>query len=73
MTSAGIVMLYNGKNAVGGGDPSLGSNAYAAGEALFDAHNPAHLLTQTEGPMLKPELPYEKTGQYAVLGPYWKT
>ena len=66
VTSAGIVMLYNGKNAVSGGDPALGSNAYAAGEALFDAHSPAHLLTQTEGPMLKPELPYEKTGQYAA-------
>jgi predicted GH43/DUF377 family glycosyl hydrolase len=38
VTSAGIVLVYNGKNAVEGGDPELGSNAYAAGEALFDAH-----------------------------------
>ncbi|MGC1423385.1 MAG: GDSL-type esterase/lipase family protein [Terracidiphilus sp.] len=67
LTSAGIVMLYNGKNATeGGGDPSLGPNAYAAGEALFEASNPAHLLTQTDKPVLKPELPYEKTGQYAA-------
>ena len=66
LTNAGIVVLYNGKNAPGGGDPALGPNAYAAGEALFDAHNPMHLLTQTEGPVLKPELPYEKTGQYAA-------
>ena len=29
-------------------------------------HNPAHLLTQTDRPVLKPELPYEKTGQYAA-------
>lgn len=66
LTSAGIAMLYNGKNAPGGGDPRLGPNAYAAGEALFDAHNPMHLLTQTQMPVLKPELPYEKTGQYAA-------
>ncbi len=66
LTSAGIVMLYNGKNAETGGDPSLGPNAYAAGEALFEAANPAHLLTQTDKPVLKPELPYEKTGQYAA-------
>ena len=66
LTSAGIVMLYNGKNAETGGDPSLGPNAYAAGEALFEASNPAHLLTQTDKPVLKPELPYEKTGQYAA-------
>jgi predicted GH43/DUF377 family glycosyl hydrolase/lysophospholipase L1-like esterase len=66
LTKAGIVVLYNGKNAPQGGDPDLGPNAYGAGEALFDAKNPAHLLAQTELPLLKPELPYEKTGQYAA-------
>jgi len=66
LTSAGIVVLYNGKNAVSGGDPKLGPSAYAAGEALFDPINPMHLLTQTDAPVLEPELPYEKTGQYAA-------
>ena len=65
-TGAGIVMLYNGKNAATGGDPDLGPNAYAAGEALFDSKNPSHLIVQTSHPVLKPELPYEKTGQYAA-------
>jgi len=66
LTDAGIVVLYNGKNAPEGGDPALGANAYAAGEALFDAHDPAHLLARVEHPDLKPELPYEKTGQYVA-------
>jgi beta-1,2-mannosidase len=66
LTSAGIVVIYNGKNATSGGDPQLGPNAYAAGEALFNAMNPTHLLTQTDRPVLKPEMPYEKTGQYAA-------
>ena len=66
MTDAGILVLYNGKNAATGGDPALGADAYAAGEALFDAKNPALLLRQTDQPVLKPELPYEKTGQYAA-------
>jgi len=66
LTAKGIVMLYNGKNAETGGDPAMGPNAYAAGEALFDAKNPAHLIAQTDRPLLKPELPYEKTGQYAA-------
>jgi predicted GH43/DUF377 family glycosyl hydrolase/lysophospholipase L1-like esterase len=66
LTSAGIVVLYNGKNATDGGDPALGPGAYAAGEALFEATNPAHLLVQTGKPVLKPELPYEKTGQYVA-------
>ncbi len=64
LTHAGIVVLYNGKNAVTGGDPDLGPNAYAAGEALFNARHPARLLAQTAQPVLKPEMPYEKTGQY---------
>ncbi len=66
LTDKGIVVLYNGKNAETGGDPALGPSAYAAGEALFDAKDPTHLLAQTEAPVLKPELPYEKTGQYAA-------
>jgi len=66
VTNAGIVVLYNGKNATSGGDPALGPNAYAVGEALFDPINPMHLLKQTSAPVLKPELPYEKTGQYAA-------
>jgi predicted GH43/DUF377 family glycosyl hydrolase len=66
LTDAGIVMLYNGKNAPDAGDPDLGPNAYTAGEALFDAHDPAHLLAQAAHPDLKPETPYEKTGQYVA-------
>ncbi len=66
LTDAGIVVLYNGKNDPDHGDPTLGANAYAAGEALFDAHDPAHLLARTEAPSLKPEQPYEKTGQYVA-------
>jgi predicted GH43/DUF377 family glycosyl hydrolase len=66
LTAAGIVVLYNGKNAPGGGDPNLGPNAYGVGEALFDPKAPAHLLAQTANPVFKPELPYEKTGQYAA-------
>ena len=60
LTNAGIVVLYNGKNAETGGDPELGPDAYAAGEALFDAHNPAHLLEQTDHPVLKPETAVRK-------------
>jgi len=67
LTPPGIVVIYNGKNAEGStGDPNLGPNAYAAGEALFDAKNPALLLRRTDQPVFKPELPYEKTGQYVA-------
>jgi len=66
LTDRGIVVIYNGKNDPSHGDPALGPNAYAAGEALFDPHNPAHMLARTAAPVLKPEQPYEKTGQYVA-------
>ena len=58
------MVLYNGKNATEAGDPELGPNAYAAGEALFDPMDPARLVAQVVQPVLEPGLPYEKTGQY---------
>jgi predicted GH43/DUF377 family glycosyl hydrolase len=64
LTDKGIVLLYNGKNDLVGGDPRLGVNAYAAGEALFAADDPAHLVGQLNQPVLRPEMPWEKTGQY---------
>jgi len=66
LTTAGIVVLYNGKNDPNQGDPTLGPNAYAAGEALFDLHNPAYLIDRTDTTVLKPERAYEKTGQYTA-------
>ncbi|HTX36299.1 MAG TPA: glycoside hydrolase family 130 protein [Bryobacteraceae bacterium] len=66
LTAQGIVVLYNGKNAPQSGDPSLGPNAYAAGEALFAADDPSQLIARTDRPVFQPELPFEKTGQYAA-------
>jgi beta-1,2-mannosidase len=66
LTSRGIVVLYNGKNSATAGDPNLAANTYAAGEALFGASDPSHLLQRTGAPVLQPSLPFEKSGQYAA-------
>jgi beta-1,2-mannosidase len=67
LTRDGIVVLYNGKNAAGkAGDQTIGPNAYAVGEALFQADNPVRIAARTEDPVLKPEMAFEKTGQYAA-------
>jgi predicted GH43/DUF377 family glycosyl hydrolase len=66
LTSKGIVVIYNGKNDPDHGDPALGANAYAAGEALFAADDPANLIARTDSAVLKPEQPFEKSGQYAA-------
>jgi predicted GH43/DUF377 family glycosyl hydrolase len=64
LTKDGILLLYNGKNGRTQGDPRLGPDAYAAGQALFDAQNPQKLFGRLDEPFFKPELPFEMRGQY---------
>lgn len=53
MTSAGILLLYNGA------DDRL---VYSPGWVLFDAKNPARVVARSDGPFLKPERDWEKNG-----------
>lgn len=62
ITEDGIVLLYNGKNS--GADKSVGKGAYAAGQLLLDSQNPMRLLARSDSPFFKPEMDYEKSGQY---------
>jgi predicted GH43/DUF377 family glycosyl hydrolase len=72
LTRKGIVLIYNGKNSTGSdqetlaADPKIAPGAYAVGEALFSSSDPAKLVGRTEKPVLQPELPYERTGQYVA-------
>jgi beta-1,2-mannosidase len=67
LTHSGIVLLYNGKNGDGSDrDTSIGAGAYSVGQALFSAADPNRLLDRSNRPFLKPELPFEKTGQYSA-------
>lgn len=67
LTARGIVMLYNAKNAEGtGGDPHLQPGTYSVEEALFSATEPAHMLARTQQPVFSPQLPFERSGQYAA-------
>lgn len=65
LTDKGIVLIYNGKNAPGGkGDGTLGPDAYATGQALFDAKDPTKLLDRLDSPFYKPQMAFEMRGQY---------
>jgi beta-1,2-mannosidase len=66
LVNRGVVLMNNGKNDAENGDPALGPNAYAAGQALFEADDPSKLIDRADAPFLKPELAFEKTGQYAA-------
>jgi len=65
LTPDGIRLIYNGKNAgaEAGGDPTQATGAYSAGQALFDPSDPSRILARLDEPFLRPELPFEVTGQ----------
>jgi predicted GH43/DUF377 family glycosyl hydrolase len=67
-TSKGIVVFYNGKNndPAKNGDPELPGGVYTCGQALFSKDDPTKLITRLNKPFFKPELAWEKTGQYAA-------
>ncbi len=54
LTSAGLLLLYNGA------DDGL---VYGPGWVLFDPKDPTRVLARSDRPFLKPELPWEKVGQ----------
>jgi predicted GH43/DUF377 family glycosyl hydrolase len=60
---AGILLIYNGMNLDSGGDTTLAKGAYCAGQALFDPNDPAKLIGRLEKNFMKPDRPYELTGQ----------
>ena len=65
ITSKGIVLLYNGKNAeTDDADPALPKGVYCGGQALFDAKHPEKLLDRCSTYFIKPDLPHEISGQY---------
>lgn len=64
LTSRGIVMLVNGKNAAQDGDQSRPAGEYGVGRVLLDAHDPTRVLERDISPCFVPELAWEKTGQY---------
>lgn len=66
LTEHGILLLYNGKNGTAEtGDPHLKPETYSAGQVLFDANDPTKVKGRLDKPFFKPEMDYEKAGQYA--------
>jgi beta-1,2-mannosidase len=63
MTDKGIVLIYNGMNLAVGGDSTIAKGAYCAGQALFDKNDPSKLIDRLEKNFLRPDQPYEISGQ----------
>lgn len=63
MGENGILLIYNGMNLDTGGDSTLAPGAYCGGQALFDKTDPSRLVNRLERNFIKPDKPYELTGQ----------
>jgi beta-1,2-mannosidase len=63
LTDQGIRLIYNSRNEPSFGDKSLPVGTYTAAQALFDKDDPTKLLQRSDNFFMRPELPYETTGQ----------
>ena len=63
LTDQGIRLIYNSRNVPAFGDKTLPLGTYAAAQALFDKNDPTRLLQRLDTYFIRPERPYETTGQ----------
>jgi predicted GH43/DUF377 family glycosyl hydrolase len=63
LTDSGIVLIYNSRNTHSVGDSSLPEGTYAAAQILMDKNDPAKVLQRMDTWFMKPDKPYETTGQ----------
>jgi predicted GH43/DUF377 family glycosyl hydrolase len=62
-TDSGIVLIYNSMNLGADGDTALAEGTYAASQILFDKNNPMIIKDRMETYFMKPDRPFEITGQ----------
>ena len=63
LTDKGIVLIYNSRNVRSKGDTSLAEGTYAASQILFDKNDPTKVIERMDTYFMKPDKPYEITGQ----------
>jgi len=62
-TDKGILLIYNSRNVPSKGDTSLAEGTYAASQILFDKDDPTKIVDRMDTYFMKPDKPYEITGQ----------
>ncbi len=63
LTDKGIILLYNSRNVPSFGDKKLAEGTYTPSQVLFDKNNPTKIIKRLDSYVMKPEKPYEITGQ----------
>lgn len=63
ITDSGIVLMYNSRNVRATGDTTLAEHTYSASQILFDKNDPEKILDRMDTYFMKPDKPYEISGQ----------
>jgi predicted GH43/DUF377 family glycosyl hydrolase len=63
LTEQGIRLIYNSRNVPAIGTSKLPEGTYTAAQALFDKNDPSRLVKRMDWYFMRPERPYETTGQ----------
>jgi len=63
LTDSGVVLIYNSRNMRLKGDTSLADGTYAASQILLDKNDPSKVLQRMDNYFIKPDKPYEISGQ----------
>jgi predicted GH43/DUF377 family glycosyl hydrolase len=63
LTDSGIFLMYNSRNVRATGDTTLAEHTYSASQILFDKNDPGKMLHRMDTPFIKPDKPYEISGQ----------
>lgn len=63
LTDSGIILLYNSRNNRADGDTTIAHHAYSASQAVFDKLPFSEKIIRADTPFLKPDKPYEVSGQ----------
>lgn len=63
----GILLLYNGMNHDSIGDSAIARGAYCGGQVLFDRNDPTRVVKRLEKDFIRPDKPYEITGQVNLV------
>jgi beta-1,2-mannosidase len=63
LTDKGILLIYNARSLKNIGDSSLADGTYTGGQVLLDKNDPTKLIKRLDHYFIKPDKPYELTGQ----------
>jgi len=63
LTDSGILLIYNSRNVPAKGDSSLAEGTYAVSQILFSKSLRPHEIRRMDTYFMKPDKPYEITGQ----------